>query len=492
MKTVAQRLRSWLAVVLAAALLCSQAAAQQTTTTSSTSLSPPGESASASTSEIFTNTVQAVPSCIKWQPKGVCIWLVCVYFSCSVKTTLRVEHYTPDVTISTYHSPATHPWGDYGRKIAETVPSISKQIMSLVGGNLTAGASVLDLDSAGTVSDRKSPDRQKVRQTVVRYRGADAIGNPVNFIQGAITGNFGTSGQGPTSVAVPTPVELIKWIGDASSQIANQWSTVPSSYTSGQTNYAQSSMGDSAALLGNYAQKINQLSNLYDTLTGNGVAGQGSLNLEGQTGTGGGNTNSGSGDGGGTTVGASTGGSDVMCPPAISPFGLAFQSDLDGPIWRGIVPLESLYPATWLPGMREVGQGALQTWGSVWPRQGSIYQQNPVKASAVISQRVGDIISYGKQPHIYSPLKLTDDPNYRFFGFQGITESGSDATRWQRIFPNPQTTCTRFGVDDSLALIGFGDGQNVSTRGTIFNAWRRQDCCKVASGGVAIFIAAVP
>ena len=181
----------------------------------------------------------------------------------------------------------------------------------------------------------------------------------------------------------------------------------------------------------------------------------------------------------------------MMCPPGITPFGLAFQSDLDSLFWRGLIPLESIYPATWLPGMREVGQGAFQTWGNVWPRQGTIFQQNPVKGSAVLAQRAGDIISHKAQPHIYTPLQLTTDPNYRFFGFQGIREHDPRHTLWQRVFPNAETTCSAFGRNDSTALTGFGDNLNMNARGTVWNAWRRQECCVLPSGGVAIFIASV-
>jgi hypothetical protein len=105
---------------------------------------------------------------------------------------------------------------------------------------------------------------------------------------------------------------------------------------------------------------------------------------------------------------------------------------------------------------------------------------------------VGDIISYHAQPHIYTRLQLDDDPNYLFLGFQGIAEADASHTTWQRLFPNPQTSCAAFGYDDSMALIGFGDGDNVTTRGTVWNAWRKQDCCKRASGGAVFFLGTVP
>ena len=430
-----------------------------------------------STSEIFSATISAVPQCIRWRPKGVCLWLKCYLYYCEVETTMRVEHYTPDVTVSTWHDPATHPWKDYGRVIAQKVDRIGQQMTREVSGI----KSIARVDSAGT----KTKDDRDTRNFI--YRGADAIGNPVNFVQGAFTGNYGTAGSGPNSIPVPTPAELADWFTQFPMQVAEQWASVPSSFTGGQKEYAQQRTTDWSGwlgLAGSAGGTLASVVSLYNTVLGTYTSAGNILKLT--EGSGGGNSGGSGGNGG-----ASSGGSDALCPPSIMPFGLAFQSDLDAPFWRGIVPLETIYPATWLPGMREVGQGTLQTWGSVWPRQGAIFQQDPVKGAAVLAQRVGDIISYHAQPHIYTALQLDSDPNYKFFGFQGIREHDPEHTLWQRVFPNPQRTCSVFGTNDSLAIAGFGDGHNLNSRGTVWNAWRRQDCCKKPSGGAVFFLGSI-
>lgn len=436
------------------------------------------------TSEIFTNTVEAVFQCIRWRPKGICFWLKCSLYECHVEETLRVEHFTPDVTVSTWHDPSTHPWKDYGRTIAQKLDGAGKSLVKLGAG----GGGISAVDSAGT----KTKDDRDTRNFI--YRGADAIGNPVNFVQGAITGNFGSSmNGGPSSIPIPMPFELMQWFSQFPMQVAQQWASVPSSYTSGQTSFAQqqtSSYSSMLGLAGSASNLAGSLANLYSSVIGAYTTADGVLQLTNGAGGGEGSGNGGPGGGTGGAIGSATGGSDVMCPPGIMPFGLAFQSDLDSLFWRGILPFESIYPATWLPGMREVGQGILQTWGNVWPRQGAIFQQNPVKGSAVIAQRTGDIISYHAQPHIYTALQLDTDPNYVFFGFQGIREHDASQTRWQRLFPNPEHSCQIFGTNDSTSLSSYGDGQNIDSRGAIWNAWRRQDCCKKPSGAV-IFIGSI-
>ena len=433
------------------------------------------------TSEIFTTTINGVGSCFRWQPKGICLWLVCTLYECHVDETLRIEHYTPDTTISTFHDPETHPWRDYGRTLAKQTTSASNWMIGKVAGN--ALGAVLKPDSAGT----KTKGDRDTRNFL--YRGADAIGNPVNFVSGIVTGNFGTSSNGPSSIPVPLPYELAKWFTDFPSQVSAQWSSA-SGHSSEQTGFAQGQIGQYTSALGlsgGGSGTAGPLISLYNSAMGAYTTAGKLTNPAGS-----GSVGGGGGSGGGSGGQGNGGGSDFMCPPGIAPFGLAFQSDLDSFFWRGLVPLESIYPAPWLPGMREVGSGIFQTWGNVWPRTGAIFQQHPVKGAAVFAQRVGDIISYGAQPHIYAPLQLDTDPNYQFFGFQGIKEHDENHTIWQRVFPNPQSECAIFGQNDSLALIGFGDGQNLNSRGTVWNAWRKQDCCKKATGGVVIFLGSVP
>lgn len=505
MRNARQRnlLASLLALLLCVALAAPPAAAAN--------VSEPTET---STSEIFSTTVEGMNSCFRWRIKGICIWLVCTIYECHVEETVRIQHYTPDVTISVWHDPETHPWQDYGRKVAKQTSGAGNWLIGQFAGS--ALGPLLKQDSAGT----KTKGDRDTRNFL--YRGADAIGNPVNFISGALTGNFGTSGSGPTSVAVPLPYELAQWFGSFGSQVMEQWASVPSTYTSGQTGFAQQQTTASSSQMGlsggNSSGVGSTVVGLYNSAMGSysqngkldlGASGDGGSQGGGaDTGNGGGNSggtggqggnsgnsgNSNGGSGGGSSDSGSGdgGGSEFMCPTGIMPFGLAFHSELDAPFWRGLLPLENIYPATWLPGMREVGQGVLQTWGNVWPRQGTLFQQHPVKGAAVFAQRVGDIISYHAQPHIYSALQLDSDPNYQFFGFQGIREHDEEHTIWQRVFPNPQTTCAIFGENDSLALNGFGDGQNMNHRGTVWNAWRRQDCCVKASGGAVAFITSIP
>jgi uncharacterized membrane protein YgcG len=415
------------------------------------------------TATIASQTLAAVPSCARYRITGACFFLKCVLFSCSVKTSLRVQHFTPDLVVSVYHDVAQHPW-DWGRTLAQATDGVA--------GSMTSTGAV---DAAGT--------RFKLKRAAgasVIYRDADAIGNPVNVLSMLLSGGM-PSFDSPSSVPAPTPAELMKFLGQGPGQIMQQWSQVPQSYwNSGQAQSARQ-MFDVQSIWQGATGSLGRITGALDQLGG-------VINVGSNSGGGGGSDNGPGGGGGGGGGSAGDGGSFV-CPPGATPFGLYYQSNLDAFFWRSILPLELLYPASWLPGLREVGSGALQTWDGVFPRHGNVVQQHPVKGSAVLAQRVGDIVGQEAQPHIYAPLNLQPG-GYVWFGFQGIRENDGEHTRWQRLYPNPTRSCVVFGSNDTFGPSSYGDGANADDRGVVFNLWRRQECCRrltnIFLGSIAI------
>ena len=81
----------------------------------------------------------------------------------------------------------------------------------------------------------------------------------------------------------------------------------------------------------------------------------------------------------------------------------------DSLLWRGIPPtaLPEEGIAIGLNAIHHVGTG-LTNWGGVHPHEGKIMSDNEVKASAVIAQRAGDLITsrngYG---HVYKYLSTS-------------------------------------------------------------------------------------
>ena len=308
-----------------------------------------------STADILSRTGAAAHSCAAWRVSGTCFWLHCSFFKCSVKTSMRVSHYSPDAVVSTFHDAATHPWNDWGRSLASATQS-----------SATSQAG-LPADSAGTRTINGG------RGHAAKYRDADAIGHP-----------------------------------------------------------------------GNLASML---------------------------------------PGGGTTP--------ALCPTAVRPFQPYFSSYLDAFVWRAIVPLETLHPAALTPGLREIGNWPLNSWGSVYPRDGSLMQQHPVKAAAVVSQRVGDIVTRSAQPHVYLPLP-TDGRrmigNHMVWQPPTLKERDASTGKWQMLSPAAQSSCQVFGDNDSILPASWGDARTSTSEGYAFNLWRPYSCCSRAG---QVFLGAV-
>lgn len=95
--------------------------------------------------------------------------------------------------------------------------------------------------------------------------------------------------------------------------------------------------------------------------------------------------------------------SGYFCPSEADSFQPYLSSSFNALTWRlGI--LELLYLQNLIPGRRVVGSGIQQQWGTVWPRTGFINQKDDDKASAVIAQRAGNIVTQTGQPHVYTAL----------------------------------------------------------------------------------------
>ena len=156
------------------------------------------------------------------------------------------------------------------------------------------------------------------------------------------------------------------------------------------------------------------------------------------------------------------------CDTAATPLMPYFLSTLDSAAWRTGVP-ESLYPEALVPGQREIGsQAVANMWGNVYPRSGFISQTDDDKASAVVAQRVADIITRAGQPHVYQVLKGNRHDGYWPPG--EVTENtGTQNHKWQRLAPHMTQSC---------AVFPDGGHTAASDNNEAFALWQPYSCCK--------------
>ena len=60
------------------------------------------------------NSVQIIasaisPTCLEYRISGVCYWLFCTAWGCTVRTSVKVKHYIPNAVVSSYAQTGDNP-----------------------------------------------------------------------------------------------------------------------------------------------------------------------------------------------------------------------------------------------------------------------------------------------------------------------------------------------------------------------------------------------
>lgn len=161
-------------------------------------------------------------------------------------------------------------------------------------------------------------------------------------------------------------------------------------------------------------------------------------------------------------------GSGYTCAGAGKPYVPNMLSTLDYIGWRYGIP-ESVYPQSLIPGIREIGSRlSLNLWGNVYPRSGFLHQVDDYKASAVMAQRAGDIVTRPGQVHVYQPLLAVPSPGYWPAG--ELRESDTSTGKWQQLTPQLTNACAVFPNPGPHAQAIDG--------GYAWALWRPYTCCK--------------
>ncbi|HBO0859741.1 TIGR03756 family integrating conjugative element protein [Pseudomonas aeruginosa] len=171
---------------------------------------------------------------------------------------------------------------------------------------------------------------------------------------------------------------------------------------------------------------------------------------------------------GGWAFGQFASASGYACEGAGTAFAPYLLSTLDTVAWRYNIP-EMVYPEALVPGMREIGaRSTLDLWGAVYPRGGFLHQTDDYKASAVVAQRAGDIVTRRGQIHVYQPLLADAQDGYWPAG--ELVESDASTGKWQELTPTLSNRCAVFPHDDTQVQAQQGD--------YAWALWRPYSCCE--------------
>lgn len=106
------------------------------------------------------------PDCLQYRVVGLCYWLLCTPWGCSVKVSIKVKHNLPELVVSAYTTPGDNPWRE----------------MAFMGTAVTGA------EGGGDTNPRPGNIKTKIR-----FKNADAIGHPGGEVFNRFLGAFGYS-----------------------------------------------------------------------------------------------------------------------------------------------------------------------------------------------------------------------------------------------------------------------------------------------------------
>ena len=142
-------------------------------------------SAAISSAAIISSSTSA--NCLEYKVVGICYWLFCTNFGCTVKTSTKVRHYIPDAVVSAYANTGENPW---------------TEVSSLGSPNAEAQAG-----NDGTTN-------HNAENNITKFKEADVIGHPGGSVFSQFASASGYACKGATLPYVPymlSTLDTLAW-----------------------------------------------------------------------------------------------------------------------------------------------------------------------------------------------------------------------------------------------------------------------------------------
>lgn len=127
------------------------------------------------------------PYCLEYRVVGICYWLFCTTFGCSVRTSVKVSHYVPDAVVSSYANTGENPW-------------VEVRAMSMPNTTAQAGGD-------GTTN-------QDHENNLSKFKSADVIGHPGGAVLDQLASASGYSCEGAGTAFMPyllSTLDTVAW-----------------------------------------------------------------------------------------------------------------------------------------------------------------------------------------------------------------------------------------------------------------------------------------
>ncbi|WP_321897216.1 TIGR03756 family integrating conjugative element protein [Burkholderia cepacia] len=127
------------------------------------------------------------PDCLAYRVVGICYWLDCGAFGCTVRTSVKVRHYIPDAVVSSYANTGQNPWTEVA-------------LMSAPNATAQAGGD-------GT-------NNQDHENNLSKFKNADVIGHPAGVVFSRFARSFGYTCPGAGTPLMPyllSTLDTVAW-----------------------------------------------------------------------------------------------------------------------------------------------------------------------------------------------------------------------------------------------------------------------------------------
>lgn len=127
------------------------------------------------------------PDCLEYRVVGICYWLSCGAFGCTVRTSVKIRHYVPDAVVSAYSNTGENPW-------------IEVRPLGLPNPTANAGGDAI------TSHDGEN--------ALAKFKNADVIGHPAGAAFNSFLNGFGYGCAGAGTAFVPyllSTLDTLAW-----------------------------------------------------------------------------------------------------------------------------------------------------------------------------------------------------------------------------------------------------------------------------------------
>lgn len=152
-----------------------------------------------------------------------------------------------------------------------------------------------------------------------------------------------------------------------------------------------------------------------------------------------------------------------------------YNSIRDVSLWRNPGTEMLIYPHYMIPGIKEVGQGLIYSWGSLFPRTGFVNQNDDAKAAAILALRALNIATTDS---IHLSYNINRNNCGQYCDKPGPIEHRADV-KFQMLYPLKQSSCVQ--LCDSLQPEWL-DKARQDNGSYVWVVWRKYKGCKDAPG----------